>query len=421
LKYSQGIVLLTIALSLLAQSQAGVQGGGISKADVLNHAASERPKRAAHFVGSESCKGCHAKTYTGWKQTRMANVVRDPRVQADSVLGDFAHPDPVRTFGLDEVALVYGSRYKQRYFTKRGDDYFPLSAQWDIAKKQWLPYHVEGGTDWWFPFYGPNNLDRPTGPTCDGCHSVNYDVETKQVTEWNVGCEKCHGPGSEHVAHPTRMNIVNPDALDYVRSNDVCMQCHTQGRPLHNPIAGRYYDWPVGFIPGKRLADYWQLEELKPGTTNFYQFAELTAHKNRMQGNDFVQSVMYHRQLRCFDCHEVHGNQNESNLIRVGNDLCLGCHTRSNPAGLKGTVSEHTHHPAKSAGSQCAACHMPHIEQTIKDNYVAAHTFRFITPEETEQSGIPNPCTSCHRYKSNMWAKEQLKEWASVSPWRVSN
>jgi hypothetical protein len=64
---------------------------------------------------------------------------------------------------------------------------------------------------------------------------------------------------------------------------------------------------------------------------------------------------------------------------------------------------------------------MPHIEQTIKDNYVAAHTFRFITPEETEQSGIPNPCTSCHRYKSNMWAKEQLKEWASVSPWRVSN
>ncbi len=26
---------------------------------------------------------------------------------------------------------------------------------------------------------------------------------------------------------------------------------------------------------------------------------------------------------------------------------------------------------------------MPRIEQTIKDNYVAAHTFRFITPRET--------------------------------------
>ena len=58
---------------------------------------------------------------------------------------------------------------------KVGDDYFPLPAQWDVKKARWLPYHVEQGTDWWVPFYGPTNLDRPTGPTCDGCHSVNYN------------------------------------------------------------------------------------------------------------------------------------------------------------------------------------------------------------------------------------------------------
>src|ERR1700756_5352017 len=103
------------------------------------------------------------------------------------------------------------------------------------------------------PFYGSSNLDRPTGPTCDGCHSVNYDIQTKRVTEWNVGCEKCQGPGSEHVAHPTRANIVNPETLDFVRGNDVCIQCHSQGRPLANPIQGRYYDWPVGFSAGQRL------------------------------------------------------------------------------------------------------------------------------------------------------------------------
>ena len=245
----------------------------------------------------------------------MANVVRDPREHPEAVLGDFVHPDPVRTFTLDDVAFVYGSRYKQRYFAKRGNDYYPLPAQWDVAQKRWVPYHVEAGTDWWVPYYGPSNSDRPTGPTCDGCHSVNYNVETKEVTEWNVGCEKCHGPGSEHVAHPTRTNIVNPETLDFVRGNDVCIQCHSQGRPLNNPINGKYYDWPVGFLPGQRLADHWRLEELKPGTTDFYQYADATAHKNRMQGNDFVQSNMYHRQLRCFDCHEVHSNQNESNLI----------------------------------------------------------------------------------------------------------
>ena len=375
---------------------------------------------AAHFVGSESCQKCHAEAYKGWKQTRMANVVRDPKVHPEAVLGDFARPDPIVTFGLDQVAFVYGSRWKQRYFTKRGDDYYPLPAQWDVQKSKWLPYHVEAGTDWWVPFYGPTNFDRPTGPTCDGCHSVNYNVETKQVTEWNVGCEKCHGPGSVHVEHPTKENIVNPDVLDPVRGNDTCIQCHSQGQPLSNPIGGKYYDWPVGFVPGKRLADFWKLEELRPGTTNFYQYADLTAHKNRMQGNDFVQSNTYHRGIRCSDCHDVHSNENVASLIKKGNQLCLSCHTKDNPAGLNGTVSEHTHHAENSAGSQCVACHMPKIELTIKDNYVHAHTFRFIPPIETKQSGIPNPCTSCHADKSADWATAQLKTWETASPWRVA-
>ncbi|MGA9671285.1 MAG: cytochrome c3 family protein [Terracidiphilus sp.] len=375
----------------------------------------------AVFVGSGKCERCHATIYASWKKTRMANVIRDPKAHPEAVLGDFTSADPVRNFTLDEVAFVYGSRYKQRYFTRRGDDYFPLPAQWDIAKKKWLPYHVEAGTDWWVEHYGPTNFERPTGPTCDGCHSVNYDVHTRQVTEWNVGCEKCHGPGSEHVAHPTRANIVNPETLDSVRGNDVCIQCHSQGRPLNNPVEDRYYDWPVGFLPGERLADYWHLEELKPGVTDFYQYGDLTAHKNRMQGNDFVQSTMYHRQLRCFDCHDVHSGRYESSLAAKGNALCLTCHNRQNPSGLRGTVSEHTHHAENSAGSQCAACHMPSIEQTIRDNYVAAHTFRFITPHETEQMGIPNPCTSCHKDKTTAWATEQLKGWTSTSPWRVAN
>jgi predicted CXXCH cytochrome family protein len=374
----------------------------------------------AHYVGSESCNSCHAEAYAGWKQTRMANVVRDPKTHPEAVLADFTHANPLVNFELKDVAFVYGSRWKQRFFTKRGDDYFVEPAQWDIAKKKWLPYHVEAGTDWWVPFYGASNFERPTGPLCDGCHSVNYNIETKQVTEWNVGCEKCHGPGSLHVEHPTKKNIVNPENLDYVRANDTCMQCHTQGRTLQDTFGGKYYDWPVGFTEGKRLADFWRLEELKPGRTDFFQYADMTAHKNRMQGNDFIQSTMYHRGLRCFDCHEVHSNKNPSNLKEVGNALCLGCHTKENPAGLKGTVSEHTRHAEGSKGSQCVACHMPLIEQTIKDNYVASHTFRFITPVLTEQSGVPNPCTSCHQDKDNAWAAKELKNWGTVSPWRMA-
>jgi predicted CXXCH cytochrome family protein len=401
-------VLLLLVSSMLGAQSAAPQFGNES-------ASVAKP----HYVGSEACKSCHLAQYNSWKKSRMANILLDPKKDPEAVVGDFTHPDPVRTFTLDDVAFTYGGRFKQRYFTRRGDDYFPLPAQWDVAKKKWLPYHVEAGTDWWVPYYGPTNFDRPTGPTCDGCHSVNYDVHTKQVTEWNVGCEKCHGPGSAHVAHATKGNIVNPGTLDFVRANDVCIQCHSQGRPLRNPIEGKYFDWPVGFTAGERLADYWQLEETKPGTTNFFQYADLTSHKNRMQGNDFVQSNMYHRELRCFDCHEVHSST-VSNLPVSGNALCLGCHTKQNPAGLRGTVSEHTHHAATSAGSQCTACHMPRIEQTIKDNYVAAHTFRFITPDDTERSGIPNPCTSCHKDRSNDWARQELAKWTTTSPWRVA-
>jgi hypothetical protein len=94
---------------------------------------------------------------------------------------------------------------------------------------------------------------RPTGPLCDGCHSVNYDIQTKTVTEWNVGCEKCHDPGREHTLQPSRANIIDPARLNYVQANNVCIQCHSQGRPLTNPIEGKYYDWPVGFQVGRDL------------------------------------------------------------------------------------------------------------------------------------------------------------------------
>ncbi|MEO7135770.1 MAG: multiheme c-type cytochrome, partial [Vicinamibacterales bacterium] len=198
----------------------------------------------ATYVGSAACRRCHTATYERWSKTLMANVVTDPRTRPDSILPDFSKPDPLLTFTRDDVAFVYGSKWKQRYFKKVGDDFFPLPAQWDVTNQIWRPYFVQPNTDWWVPHYPADNMQRPTGPLCDGCHSVNYDVKTQAVTEWNVGCERCHGPGSAHVTRATATNIVNPAKLDAVRANDTCIQCHSQGKPLRNPIEGRYYDWP---------------------------------------------------------------------------------------------------------------------------------------------------------------------------------
>ncbi len=376
---------------------------------------------SAHYVGSQACEKCHAQIYARWKKTPMANVVRDPRTHPNAIIPDLA-TNNVAKFTKDQVAFVYGSIWKQRYFTKVGNDYFPLPVQWDIGNRKWLKYVVPTkGADWWAHLYPPDNMQRPTGPTCDGCHSVDYNVHTKQVAEWNVGCERCHGPGSEHVAHPSRGNILDPAQIDNVAANDTCIQCHSQGRPLTNPIEGKYYDWPVGYRVGLKLQDFWRLENCTLGQTDFYYFPDCTAHKNRMQGNDFVQSVMYRHGISCSSCHDVHGTANYAQLIKPANQICLECHGPSSPNGPRAaTLEEHTHHKDGSPGSQCVACHMPKIEsEGVPGAYVHAHTFRFISPAMTDKYKIPNPCTTCHADKSTAWAEDAMRHWPERSPWRL--
>jgi predicted CXXCH cytochrome family protein len=379
---------------------------------------------AAHYVGSAACQSCHEEIFARWSKTRMANVVRDPKVHPDAIIPDFAKPDPLLTFTREDVALVYGSGWKQRYFRKVGNDYFPFPAQWDVTHKMWRPYHVADGSDWWAPLYPDpgDNSKRPTGPLCDGCHSVGFNIANNTVAEWNVGCERCHGAGSAHAEHPTRDNILNAARMDYVHANDTCIQCHSQGQPLKNPIEGKYYDWPVGYAVGLDLSAFWKLESHELGKLTFTHFPDGTAHKNRMQGNDFVQSLMYTRGVTCFSCHDPHGSSNEAMLRRSASEVCLACHgphSQNGPHAV--SIEAHTHHKEGSAGSQCVACHMPKIEQTIADVNVSSHTFHFVTPAQTDALKIPNACNVCHKDKGTDWAATALAGWGDRSIWRMSN
>ncbi len=104
-------------------------------------AASAQPATPADgYTGSAACKDCHRSQYDRWQKTRMANVIVDPKKHPEAVLGDFKTPNPLVTFKPKDVAFVYGSKWKQRYFVKRGDDYFVLGAQWDVIAKTWRKY-----------------------------------------------------------------------------------------------------------------------------------------------------------------------------------------------------------------------------------------------------------------------------------------
>jgi predicted CXXCH cytochrome family protein len=384
----------------------------------------EAAVNAAHYVGSAACQSCHQEIYARWKKTRMANIVRDPKTHPDAFAADPATAPPDLRFTKDDVAFVYGSHWKQRYFKKSGDTYVPLLAQFNIDTKKWSKYHVPDTGDWWakqYPDPKGDNSARPTGPLCDGCHSVNYNIDTKQVTEWNVGCEQCHGAGSNHVGNPKLFNILNPARQNYVQANDTCIQCHSQGQPLSNPIKGKYYDWPVGYHAGLHLADYWKLEDHKLGETTFTHFPDGTAHKNRMQGNDFVQSLMYTRGVTCFSCHDPHGSDNDAMLRKPVSDVCMSCHgpnTQNGPHAV--SIEAHTHHPAGSPGSQCVACHMPKILPQLPGGpFVSTHTFHFVTPGQTDAMNIPNACNTCHKDKDTKWAAAAIKTWDDRSPWRM--
>ena len=259
--------------------------------------------------------------------------------------------------------------------------------------------------DWWALHYPPDNMQRPTGPTCDGCHSVGYDIHTKQVAEWNVGCERCHGPGSEHVTRRSRDSIVNPAHMDDVAANDTCIQCHSQGRPLTIPLEGKYYDWPVGYRVGLRLATI--------GSSRIGSSARRTSRTSRTARPTRIgcratissQSLMYRRGITC----STATTSTARPITRSSSSRPIRCAwtataLRRRTARMRRRIEEHTHHKADSPGSQCVACHMPKIETDDRRVRVHAHTFEFITPAMTDKYKIPNPCTSCHADKSTAWA-----------------
>ncbi len=214
--------------------------------------AQAQPTPAPAYVGSASCSLCHTATYNRWKNTRMANVVRDPKEHPDAIIPDLSKPNPLVTFTKDQIALVYGSKWKQRYFTKVGDDYFPLGAQWDVTHKQWRAYQVANGTDWWTEFYPGGNATRPTGPLCDGCHSVNYDLKAKKPYGVERRVRKVPWSGRRARQQPASRQHRQPGAARLRRgaSTSACSATRRASRS-RSRSTGTYYDWAVGYpTPG---------------------------------------------------------------------------------------------------------------------------------------------------------------------------
>ncbi|KKL11398.1 hypothetical protein LCGC14_2546200, partial [marine sediment metagenome] len=90
-----------------------------------------------------------------------------------NVLGDFSSRDDDLSFTLDNVDLLIGSRFKQRYARKIGDDYYLLTAQWNVETKEWVKYFPKN--DWWAVegIYPEEWNKRPASNLCEPLYRLS--------------------------------------------------------------------------------------------------------------------------------------------------------------------------------------------------------------------------------------------------------
>lgn len=365
------------------------------------------------YVGSQICEACHEQHYTGWKTTLHSRMEQEVVKSGPekNVLGDFSSRDDDLTFTINDVDMLIGSRFKQRYAKKIGDDYYILPAQWNVETKEWVKYFPKN--DWWAAedIYPRQWNKRPSSKLCEGCHTTGFDVLKKIPAEPNIACEACHGPGGLHLDDEKGGNIINPLKLSHERGNMICFQCHMSGRPPKGDF--EEYAWPVGYKPGEDLKQYWNYG--RPTGENSYElWADGNAHKNRVQGNTFIQSKMYHYGINCFTCHDSHGSRYTSFTVKSSgtNSLCLSCHGENSPQAVyKISLSEHTHHQEQGPGSKCIECHMPETGKNAVKWDSRDHSFNFLSPRSTLANGTPNGCNNCHQDKSPEWAFKEITNW----------
>jgi hypothetical protein len=212
----------------------------------------------------------------------------------------------------------------------------------------------------------------------DGEMNIDDDPEPDEI---NVGCESCHGPGSEHVANGGRSRfVVNPRYLSAERSSALCGRCHDRRQGYGGPTNGYTQAIsetgelaPPGISRHELITRY--TDPIKKGPTmrgpgredNVWP-DDIHSNKPHQQYADFLKSTMYRNDrllVACSDCHDMHGGTPYPRALihdpgDAASPLCQRCHKVDLLSHMDAKVN------AKMKGQQtrCIDCHMPGTANT---------------------------------------------------------
>jgi hypothetical protein len=352
-------------------------------------------RAGATFVGSETCKRCHERTYLDWRTSLHSRMMRDAKKDVDANIGDFETPSDARTFKKEEVDFTLGSQWKQQYVKKEGKDLIVLPAQYNVSTGEWKSY------------FSDQPEKRNWFTECAGCHATGVDPEKKTFVEMGIACEACHGPGSNHVEAVPGFEIstiIQAGRLTPALAAQICGSCHTRGRDKSGKHA-----YPVDYQTHKGVGNirlYFDEADQEKNPEYFWPSGE--SRYSNQQYLDWRQSEHAKVGVICVTCHNVHKSKTtqldsgeSSNLLdaiisktRLFEDtLCKSCHT---------TIQYRYAHRIHTFGS-CVRCHMPRVASIGEAGDAHSHTFRFMYPKASLKAGglenQPNACNSCHHHK----------------------
>jgi hypothetical protein len=214
----------------------------------------------------------------------------------------------------------------------------------------------------------------------DPAGDMNID-DDPELDEINIGCESCHGPGSEHVAGAGRTGfIVNPKYLSAERSSVLCGRCHDRRQGYGGPTVG--YTQAVneasemarpGISRHELITKF--TDPVKKGPTmrgggredNIWP-DDVHSNKPHQQYADFLKSKMYRNDrllVTCSDCHDMHGNAPYTRFLihdpdNAASPLCQRCHAIDVLSHMETKLNS----KMKGQQTRCIDCHMPGTANT---------------------------------------------------------